>query len=153
VAAAADLGASLVTVHCAGGPAVLEAAAHAARRTGAPMRVLGVTRLTSDAGRVGASVMRAAATAHAAGLGGVTASARECARIKARLGADFHVLTPGIRPLGAASNDQARIATPRQAVEAGSDYLVVGRPIIAAADPRSAAEAVAREMAIATVTA
>jgi orotidine-5'-phosphate decarboxylase len=165
VAVAADLGVALLTVHCAGGPAMLEAAARAAegagnmRATAAAsatavgagrgdrLRILGVTRLTSDAGRVGASVMRAAEVARAAGLDGVTASARECARLKARFGSDFKVLTPGIRPAGAAAGDQARVVTPRQAVRAGSDYLVVGRPILTAPDPVAAARTIAAEMA------
>jgi orotidine-5'-phosphate decarboxylase len=152
VAAAAGLGVSLVTIHCAAGTAAMEAAADAVRRSGAPTRVLGVTRLTSDAGRVGASVLRAAQAARAAGLQGVVASARECARIKAACGADFCVLTPGIRPAGAPAHDQARVATPRAAVRAGADYLVVGRPIIAAPDPLAAAEAVMREIAAAVST-
>jgi orotidine-5'-phosphate decarboxylase len=146
VSAAVDLGVALLTVHCAGGRAALEAAAAAASRAGGRTRVLGVTRLTSEAGRVGASVLRAAAEAHAAGLDGVTASARECRRIKARFGQEFLVLTPGIRPAGTQAGDQARIVTPRQAVRAGSDYLVVGRPVLAAADPATAAAAIAEEM-------
>lgn len=149
VAAAAELGVALLTVHCAAGPAAMEAAADAARRSGGATGVLGVTRLTSDAGRVGASVLRAAAGAQAAGLAGVVASARECARIKAACGLAFRVLTPAIRPSGAAVHDQARVATPGQAVRAGADYLVVGRPITAAADPAWAAQAVAEEMAAA----
>lgn len=146
VAAAADLGVALVTVHCAAGGAAMEAAADAARRTGGATRVLGVTRLTSDAGRVGASVLRASASAREAGLDGVVASARECARIKAACGPAFRVLTPAIRPSGVALHDQARVATPAQAVRAGADYLVVGRPITAAADPAAAGRAVAAEM-------
>ncbi len=151
VAAALGLGVSLITVHCAAGTAAMEAAAEVVHRSGAPLRVLGVTRLTSDAGRVGASVLRAAQAALAAGLDGVTASARECARIKAACGRDFRVLTPGIRPAGSAAHDQARTATPRFAVRAGADYLVVGRPIVAAADPVAAAEAMAAEIAAAAL--
>ncbi len=141
VAAAADLGVALVTVHCAAGPAALVAAV-AGRPAGSPLKLLGVTRLTSETGRVGVSVVRAAIAAREAGLDGVTASVRECARIKAACGAHFRVLTPGIRPAGAIAHDQARVATPRQAVRAGADYLVVGRPIVAAPDPASAARAV-----------
>ena len=122
VAAAAELGVALVTVHCAAGPAAL-AAAVAARSPGSSLKLLGVTRLTSEAGRVGASVIRAALAARDAGLDGVTASVRECARIKGACGTEFRVLTPGIRP-------------------AGADYLVVGRPIVAAPDPAAAAQAV-----------
>ncbi len=146
VAAAAELGVALVTVHCAAGPVALAAAA-GARPAGSPLKLLGVTRLTSDAGRVGASVVRAALAARDAGLDGATASVRECARIKAACGTDFRVLTPGIRPTGAIAHDQARVATPRQAVRAGADYLVVGRPIVAAPDPASAAQAVWDEIA------
>lgn len=145
VAAAVDLGVALLTVHCAGGPAMLEAAARAAAGSG--MRVLGVTRLTSDAGRVGPRVLRAAEMAKSAGLDGVTASARECARLKAGFGHEFKVLTPAIRPSGTAAGDQARVVTPRQAVRAGADYLVVGRPVLAAPDPAAAARAIAAEMA------
>ena len=145
VAAAADLGVALVTVHCAAGPAAL-AAAVAARPPGSSLKLLGVTRLTSEAGRVGASVVRAALAARDARLDGVTASVRECARIKGACGTDFRVLTPGIRPAGAVVHDQARVATPRQAVRAGADYLVVGRPITGAPDPASAAMAVWDEM-------
>ncbi len=149
VAAAAGLGVSLVTVHCAAGASAMEAAADAVRRAGSPLRVLGVTRLTSDAGPVAAGVLRAAQAARAAGLGGVVAAAPECARIKAACGNDFHVLTPGIRPAGAVAHDQARVATPRDAVVAGADYLVMGRPIVAAPDPLAAAQAVAEEMSAA----
>ena len=141
VAAAAELGVALVTVHCAAGPAAL-AAAVAARSPGSSLKLLGVTRLTSEAGRVGASVVRAALAARDAGLDGVTASVRECPRIKGACGTDFRVLTPGIRPAGAVADDQARVAMPRQAVRAGADYLVVGRPIVAAPDPAAAAQAV-----------
>jgi orotidine-5'-phosphate decarboxylase len=150
VAAAAGLGVRLVTVHCAGGPAMLEAAARAAARVGTETMVLGVTRLTSHAGSVAGSVLRAARLARDAGLHGVTASARECARLKAELGSAFRVLTPAIRPTGTVPDDQARSATPREAVLAGSDYLVVGRPIVSADDPAAAATAIAAEMAAAS---
>lgn len=145
VTAAADLGVALVTVHCAAGSEALRAAT-AARPPGSTLGILGVTRLTSDPGRVGARALRAAHEAREAGLDGVTASVRDCARIKAECGGAFRVLTPGIRPAGAAADDQVRIATPRQAVRAGADYLVVGRPITAAADPVAAARAVLAEM-------
>lgn len=145
VAAAAELRVALVTVHCAAGPEALRAAT-GAKPQGSELRILGVTRLTSDAGRVGAGVVQAALTARDAGLDGVTASARDCARIKAACGTEFRVLTPGIRPSGAAAGDQVRVATPRQAVRAGADYLVVGRPITAAPDPVEAARKVQAEM-------
>lgn len=146
VAAAAELGVALVTVHCAGGAAMMAAAADAARRSGVTLRVVGVTRLTSEPGRVGGWVVRAALEARASGLDGVVASARECARIKAAAGGGFLVVTPGIRPTGASAHDQARVATPRQAVRAGADFLVVGRPVTAAADPQEAAGAIRAQM-------
>ncbi len=147
VAAAARLGASLVTVHCAAGLAALRAAAGAARGSGTPLRVLGVTRLTSEGGRLGRVVLGAAERAKEAGLDGVTAAVRDARAIKARCGQDFRVLTPGIRPAGGAAHDQVRIATPAQAVRAGADYVVVGRPITSAPDPLAAAEAVLAEIA------
>jgi orotidine-5'-phosphate decarboxylase len=149
VAAAAGLGVSIVTIHCAAGQAAMQAAVDAVRRSGSSARILGVTRLTSESGRVGAGVLRAAQAARAAGLHGVVASVRECARIKAACCSDFLVLTPGIRPAGAPADDQARVATPRAAVRAGADYLVVGRPIIAASDPLAAAQRIADEIAAA----
>jgi len=90
-----------------------------------------------------------AVLARDAGLDGATASVRECARIKAACGTDFRLLTPGIRPAGAIAHDQARVATPRQAVRAGADYLVVGRPIVTAPDPAAAARAIWHEMTLA----
>ncbi|MDR7554005.1 MAG: orotidine-5'-phosphate decarboxylase [Armatimonadota bacterium] len=143
VAAAADLGVALLTVHCAAGPRALEAAARAARRS-ARLRVLGVTRLTSAPGRGG--VVRAARTALAAGLHGVTAAAGEVRAVKRACGAQFLVLTPGIRPAGVDAGDQVRVATPQAAVRAGSDFLVVGRPIAAASDPLAAARAIQHEI-------
>lgn len=146
VAAAADLGVALVTVHCATGPAALEAAVRAARRS-PRLRVLGVTRLTSARGRGG--VLAAARVAFAAGLDGVTAAAGEVRAVKRACGAGFLVATPGIRPAGTDAGDQARTATPRAAVRAGSDFLVVGRPVVAARDPLAAARAIQDEIAAA----
>lgn len=147
VALAARLGAGLVTVHCAAGPAGLRAAAEAARSSGTPLRVLGVTRLTSEGGRLSRVVRQAAAQAKEAGLDGVTAAARDARAIKTAQGADFIVLTPGIRPAGRTGDDQMRVATPAQAVRAGADYLVIGRPITSARDPAAAASSVLAEMA------
>jgi orotidine-5'-phosphate decarboxylase len=149
VAGAAALGVALVTMHCGAGPAAMREAAEAVRRTGGATRVLGVTRLTSEAGRGRTTAVRAALAAREAGLDGVTAPAHDCARIKAACGPGFRVLTPGIRPAGAAAYDQTQIATPQAAVGAGADYLVVGRPITAAANPVAAAQAVAVEIAAA----
>jgi len=151
VAAAARLGVSLVTVHCAAGPDGLRAAADAAAaattvgQTG--LRVLGVTRLTSEGGRLRRGVLKAATQAHDAHVHGVTAAVRDARVIKMRFGPDFLVLTPGIRPAGSAVNDQVRVATPAQAVRAGADFLVVGRPVTSAPDPQAAAASLLAEIA------
>jgi len=154
VAAAAELGVSLVTIHAAGGPAMIEAAAEAAR--GTSTRVLAITVLTSlesaaldavgMAGGVEATVTRLARLAADAGAHGVVASPHEARALRAARGAGFLVVTPGIRPAGAALGDQARAATPGSALSAGADYLVVGRPILAAPDPVAAARAIVLEM-------
>ena len=81
-----------------------------------------------------------------AGFDGVVASGEEARAIRVSAGPDFIIVTPGIRPAGSAAGDQARIVTPASAIAAGADYLVVGRPITAAKDPRAAAEAIVREM-------
>ena len=147
VRAATQLGVTLVNVHSAGGRAMMEAAAQAARGTGT--RVLAVTVLTSlDAAAlraVGFSeppdclVLRLARLAQESGLDGVVAAPTEVAMLRRELGPDFILLTPGIRIPGAARDDQARIASPGEAVRAGADYLVVGRPITQAPDPAAAA--------------
>lgn len=159
VAAAAELGVSLLTVHAAGGPAMIEAAAQGARGTSA--RVLAITVLTSLdaaaleaigwAGGVDGTVTRLARLSADAGAHGVVASPHEARALRAACGPAFLVVTPGIRPAGAALGDQSRAATPGVALSAGADYLVVGRPITAAADPVAAARAVVLEMEAAAV--
>lgn len=153
-ASAADLGVDLLTVHAAGGRAMVGAAADAARRaTGPPgeggLGILGVTVLTSlddeaweevtgvDA-RVEEAVGRLAVLCQEAGAHGVVASVGECSAVKALCGKEFRVATPGIRPEGAGSHDQKRVATPAEAAGAGSDYLVVGRAVREAPDPAAA---------------
>ena len=153
VAAASDLGVSLLTVHALGGEEML-AAAVAARSGGA--RLLAITILTShdekSLGRVGIGgplreqVGRLARLARDTGVDGVVASPHEVELVRAACGRDLLLVTPGIRPLGAPSGDQARHATPAAALTAGADYLVVGRPITEARDPRAAASAIASEM-------
>jgi orotidine-5'-phosphate decarboxylase len=150
----ARLGVSFLDVHALGGKAMLEAGVAALPALGA--RLLAVTILTSHddaslgeigvAGSVEASVRRLARLARAAGLDGVVASPHEVALIREACGPDFLIVTPGIRPAGAAKGDQARPATPRAALAAGADYLVVGRPITEATDPVAAAAAIVREM-------
>ena len=150
VARAAELGVSLLTVHALGGRAMMEAAMGALPAMGT--RVLAITILTShdedsldELGFVGSlseSVARLARLAREAKVDGVVASAHEVGLVRGACGPDFLVVTPGIRPAGAEKGDQARSATPEAAVSAGADYIVVGRPILQASDPRAAAEAI-----------
>lgn len=154
-AAAAQLGVAMLTLHTPGGTAMLQGAMRG-RGAAARPALLGVTVLTSLDGAalaaIGAAgspaelVRRRTQLAQQAGIDGVICSVHEAAAVKAACGAGFLAVTPGIRPAGAAHGDQARVATPAQAVAAGADVLVVGRPILAAADPLAAARAIRREM-------
>jgi orotidine-5'-phosphate decarboxylase len=156
-AQAARLGARMITVHALGGAAMIAAAVEGARtgageRGGTPPVVLAVTVLTSldrgDLDSIGLhespeeAVPRLAALAQAAGADGVVASPREVPVVRARCGQDLVVLTPGIRPAGESSHDQKRTLTPAEAVAAGADYIVVGRPITRAPDPAGRAAAI-----------
>jgi orotidine-5'-phosphate decarboxylase len=158
---AAELGVSMVNVHASGGRKMMEAALEGARSGSvrgdeARPKVLAVTVLTSleiqDLEELGISgtpveaVIRLARLAQSAGLDGVVASAREISALRRACGPDFLIVTPGIRPASAATNDQARIATPASAIAAGADYLVVGRPITGAPDPVAAADEIVAEM-------
>jgi orotidine-5'-phosphate decarboxylase len=149
----------LIDVHAQGGPAMLEAAVEAIRAhraAGGQTQLLAVTVLTSldrealaalgHAGQPEDLALAYARLAQQAGCDGVICSAWEAAAIRQTCGEDFHRLTPGIRPAGAAAQDQARIMTPAQALKQGSTWLVVGRPITHAADPAAAAEAIVAEM-------
>jgi orotidine-5'-phosphate decarboxylase len=162
VAAAVGLGVSLLTVHTAGGRAMLEAARDAAAEVAAKQgrerpRIVGVTVLTSllDAdltnagvpGGVSSQVARLVDLAASAGLDGVVASPWEAAAIRRQLGPDFFIVTPGVRPAGSATDDQARTATPADAIAAGADLLVVVRPVLRAPDPCAAARAIIEEIA------
>jgi len=149
----ASLGAGLLTVHAGGGRAMLEAAvAHAG-----DMRVLAVTVLTSlddaDLADVGANgpvadlVKRRTELAHRAGCHGIVASPHEVAAVRALVPPGFLIVTPGVRPAGTAAGDQKRVMTPAQARAAGSDLVVVGRPLRDAPDPAAAARAVVAELA------
>jgi len=154
VSAACRLGVSLVDVHALGGKSMMEAAVGAMPAMGT--RLLAITVLTSHdaasfgdlglAGDVADTVRRLALLADAAEVDGVVASPQEVPIIREACGQDFLVVTPGIRPAGARTADQARSATPAAALKAGADLLVVGRPIIEAADPAAAARAILREM-------
>ncbi len=157
----APLAPAIVNVHAAGGAAMLRAAVDAAREAAArrnvtPPKVIAVTVLTSladeDLARVGQpggatdQVRRLAALSKECGLDGVVCSPHEIVTLRRDLGDDFLLVTPGVRPLWAASGDQKRIMTPGEAASAGADYLVVGRPITGAADPAEAARRIAREI-------
>lgn len=153
---AAGLGVSLVNVHTLGGVQMMRAAADSAREVDPTTKVIGVTILTSmdatDLLRVGIddapdeAVVRLARLAREAGLAGVVSSAREVMRLREEFGPGFVLVTPGIRPAGADAGDQKRIVTPRQAFDSGADYIVVGRPIGAAEDPRAAARSIVEEI-------
>jgi orotidine-5'-phosphate decarboxylase len=148
------LGMTFVTVHAY--PKALRAAVKA--RGNAELKLLAVTALTSmsdaDLAEAGyatdasALVGRRAEQAVAAGMDGIVCSPAEAAAVRAIVGSDLAIVTPGVRPLGSASGDQRRIATPEAAISAGADYLVVGRPVTAAADPRAAADAIAAAIAM-----
>ncbi|MEE2830329.1 MAG: orotidine-5'-phosphate decarboxylase [Myxococcota bacterium] len=161
---AARLGAQLMTVHSTGGRAMLEAAARGATdgaaEAGHPTpRVLAVTVLTSlddsDLRNMGVErgvdeqVLGLAQLTRTAGCHGVVASPRELPLLRPALPAPFGILTPGIRPAGAAVGDQKRVTTPADAIRGGADWLVVGRPIRNAPDRRDATRAILDEMAAA----
>ena len=163
VSAATSLGVWMVNVHASGGTRMMQAARDAAAETAVragvkPPIVIAVTVLTSmnapaldevgfGVGPVLDQVVRLAQLTRAAGLDGVVASPQETAMIRERCGREFVIVTPGIRGGAATSgkDDQERTMGPREAIAAGASYIVVGRPIIAASDPRAAAELIAEE--------
>jgi orotidine-5'-phosphate decarboxylase len=152
VNALGDLNVRMLTVHTLGGTKMLRAASEAAAALPSRPIVLGVTVLTSmddsalrelrinDA--ASDQVLHLAALAQSAGCGGVVASPREAAAIRNLAGPEMVIVTPGVRPIGAETGDQARVATPQDAIRSGATYIVVGRPITGAEDPRQAAESI-----------
>ena len=157
-------GVRILTVHALGGAKMLDAAVLAAderaRELGIPApEIFAVTVLTSIepfeyeelglSGGPGENAIRLGALARDARCAGIVCSGRELADLKSFFGAAIKGLIPGVRPTGAATGDQARVVTPAEAVRAGADYLVVGRPIVDAPDPRAAAQAILAEMAAA----
>jgi orotidine-5'-phosphate decarboxylase len=152
VANIATMGVAMLTIHAY--PKAMIAAVQAAAGSG--LTLLGVTVLTSmdaadlaDAGYGGTPaslVQRRAAQARDCGMGGIVCSAQEAALVRAITGADMAVVTPGIRPAGADTGDQKRVATPADALKAGASHLVVGRPVTAADDPRAAALSILSQM-------
>lgn len=171
VSAAARLpGVRLITLHSLGGAEMMRAAVLALRAAGSKRnrpKLLGVTILTSldaaamrrvgIAGRPGMRAVGLAQLAKDAGLDGVVASAQDVAAIRRACGQKFLIVVPGVRPAGLGTaakrprvaDDQARVATPAEAIRAGADYIVVGRPITAARDPRAAAVAILEEISLA----
>jgi orotidine-5'-phosphate decarboxylase len=150
--AVARLRPALLTVHAAAGPAAIRAAVQAVPNT----RIVAVTVLTSLsdtdldliglAGPAGDAVRRLAALSVAAGASGLVCSPREVAAVRGEVGDDITIITPGVRPAGTDAHDQARVATPVEALRAGADLLVIGRPITGAADPGAAAAAIAASL-------
>lgn len=153
----------LVNLHAAGGLEMMRAAVDAANERAAqlgiePPHVLAVTLLTSIGaedlnelgfqGGPGENAIRLAALARDAGCAGVICSAQEVRDLKQFFGDDFLTVTPGIRPTGSAHADQKRVTTPAEAVAAGADYLIVGRPIVEAPDPVAATKAILEEMSV-----
>jgi orotidine-5'-phosphate decarboxylase len=154
--AAAQLGVWMMNVHASGGPRMLQAARAALGDAETRPRLIAVTVLTSmgeqELRAVGIEasarqqVLRLASLAHASGMDGVVCSAQEAPLLRSSIGPQFLLVTPGIRPAGSETGDQTRILTPGQAIRAGSDYLVIGRPITQAADPLAAMDAITQEI-------
>lgn len=153
---AAQLGVSMLTVHASGGGRMLKAATDAARGVNPSLMVLAVTVLTSmgdqDLERIGVrgqvvdQVLRLAALAIANDCAGVVASAQEASDLRSELGTDFTIVTPGVRPAGTGHGDQVRVVSPAEAIAAGADYIVVGRPITEATDPGFEARAILAQL-------
>lgn len=154
--AAASLGVWMVNVHALGGKRMMETAREALESVANRPKLIAVTVLTSmaqeDLNGIGISatpaemVLRLAGLAKDSGLDGVVCSAQEASALRQQCGREFCLVTPGIRPANAAANDQSRIMTPRAALEAGSSYLVIGRPITQAADPLIALQEISQDI-------
>ncbi len=148
-----QLGAQMLTLHLSGGGEMIRAAV-AARKS--RMLLLGVTVLTSSndatleetgvSSTTADQVLRLARLGVANGIDGLVASPQEARILRKEFGARIKIVTPGIRPVGSEAGDQKRIASPRQAVEAGADYLVIGRPITGAPDPKAAVRSIVAEL-------
>lgn len=156
IKALSRLGCDMLNVHCAGGLEMMQRAREAA---GEDTKLIGVTMLTSIdqaimnsqlgiRGTIADCVLNYAAMAKAAGLHGVVCSPHEVQALRSHLGKDFLAVTPGVRPAGSAAGDQRRSMTPAEAITAGSDYLVIGRPITANPDPGAAFAEILREIEV-----
>lgn len=156
VRSACGLGVEMLTLHASGGPGMLAVAAQEAQSSDKPPLLLAVTALTSlsaddvHALGVGSSiedwVARLASMAYDSGIGGLVASTKELPMLRRKFEGAMKLVIPGIRPAGAAQQDQSRIATPGEAIRSGADYIVVGRPILQSPDPVSAADAIVAEI-------
>jgi len=156
--AAAGLGVSITNVHAQGGAAMMRAARDAVKTVNPATRLIAVTMLTSLSDEdlpglglappAGDQVLRLAGLARQCGLDGVVCSAHEIGRLRRELGPDFLLVVPGIRPAGAALGDQRRVMGPKEALDAGADVLVIGRPVTAARDPALAARDIAESLGI-----
>ena len=156
--AAAALGVWMVNVHASGGRRMMEAAREGLANLAKPPKLIAVTVLTSmaqaDLAEVGITmtpadlVLRLAGLAQASGMDGVVCSAQEAALLRRQCGKEFCLVTPGIRPAQASPDDQSRVMTPLAALQAGSSYLVIGRPITGAADPLQALLEINREIGV-----
>ncbi|MEP6603870.1 MAG: orotidine-5'-phosphate decarboxylase [Spartobacteria bacterium] len=153
VAAAAELGVQMLTIHLSGGSEMIRAAVGARKNN---MSILGVTVLTSAnnqtlsetgiAGKIDNQVLRLAKLGVNAGVDGLVASPHETKTLRTEFGDKIKIVTPGIRPSGSEAGDQKRFMTPREAIDAGADYLVIGRPITGATDPSEAAARIVEEL-------
>ncbi|MEO5720105.1 MAG: orotidine-5'-phosphate decarboxylase [Chthoniobacterales bacterium] len=153
VAAAGELGVAMLTLHLSGGRRMIEAAVTARPDS---LLLLGVTVLTSSDAEtlretgiqdgVAEQTLRLATLGAAAGITGLIASPHEVVNLRAHLGAQTTIITPGVRPAWSAADDQRRFATPRAAIDNGADYLVIGRPVTAQADPKEAVRKILEEL-------
>jgi orotidine-5'-phosphate decarboxylase len=156
VRSACRLGIQMLTVHASGGAAMLRAAVEEAQSSAVSPLILAVTALTSlseeDVQKLGVAdpieswVERLAGIAHDSGIRGLVASSKELPMLRRKFANEMQLVIPGIRPAGAALQDQSRIATPEEAMRTGASYIVVGRPILQAPDPAKAADAIVEEI-------
>ena len=156
VRSACRLGVDMLTVHASGGAAMLRAAVEEAQKSRKPPLILAVTALTSlsveDVAQLGVEqkieqwVETLASVAYGAGVRGLVASSRELPMLRKKFGDEMRLVIPGIRPAGAAAQDQSRTATPGEAIRSGAGFIVVGRPILQASDPAAAADAIVEEI-------
>jgi len=157
VQASAEMGVDLLTLHTLGGSEMMEAAVEGIRSENSQVDVLGVTLLTSLSSRIlkeelgiernlTEEIIHLAGLARKAGLDGVITSAWELEELRRNFGSDFILVVPGIRPLRSAKFEQRRVSTPKEAIEKGADFLVVGRPILNSHDPVEITKRILREM-------